>query len=96
MPRVAGAITVLLASLLILTPIVWASTAETWTNGIYDYESDDVVQVIAHSDVAAVHSNPIFSFDGALVVVGRVVLLDRTSGLEVVPSASHPRGPPFS
>lgn len=86
----------MLASLLILTPVVWAGTAETWTNGIYDYESDDVVQAIAHHDVAAVHSNSISSLDGALVAVGHLVLSDRTFALEVVPSARHTRGPPLS
>ena len=96
MLRHAGAIMVLLAPLLILTPLVWASTAETWTNGIYDYESDDVVQVTAQGNVAAVLSKPIVSFAAALVVVGRLVRPDRTSNLEVVPSASQTRGPPLS
>src|SRR6516225_5412503 len=96
MLRHAGAIMVLLAPLLILTPLVWASTAETWTNGIYDYESDDVIQGIAQGTVAVVHSKPIVSFDGALVVVGRLVLRNRTSNLEVAPSASQTRGPPLS
>ncbi len=96
MLRLTGAITVLLAPLLVLTPLVWASTAETWTNGIYDYESDDVIQVIAQHNVAAVHSKPIVGFDEALVVVGRLVLLDRTTDLEVAPSASQTRGPPLS
>jgi hypothetical protein len=96
MLRMAGAITALLAPLLILTPLVWASTAETWTNGIYDYESDEVVQVIAQGNAAAVHSKPVVSFDGALIVIGRLVLPDRTSNLEVAPSASQTRGPPLS
>ena len=89
-------LTALLVSLLILTPVLLASTAETWTNGIYDYESDDVVQGIAQGTVAVVHSKPIVSFDGALVVVGRLVLRDRTSNLEVAPSAAQTRGPPLS
>jgi len=96
MQRLAGAIAALLVSLLILTPLVWASTAETWTSGIYDYESDDVVQVVAQANVAAVHSKPILSFDGALVVVDRLVLRNRTSKPEVAPSASPTRGPPLS
>ena len=96
MLRLAVAIAALLAPLLVLTPFMWVSTAETWTNGIYDYESDDVVQVIAQGNAAAVHSKPIVSFDGALVVVGRLVRPDRTSNLEVVPSASQTRGPPLS
>ena len=96
MLRFTSTITALLAPLLILTPLVWASTAETWTNGIYDYESDDVVQVVAQGTVAAVHSKPIVSFDGTLVIVGRLVLCDRLSNLEVAPSASQTRGPPLS
>jgi hypothetical protein len=96
MQRFAGAIRALLGPLLILTPLVWAATAETWTNGIYDYESDDVVQVVVQGTVAAVHSKPIVSFDVALVVVGHLVLRDRTSNLEVAPSASQTRGPPLS
>ena len=96
MLQVARLITVVLVCLLILAPVVWASTAETWIHGIYDYESDDVVQVIAHNDLAAVHSKLIFSFDDALVVVGRLVLPDRTSALEIAPSASRTRGPPLS
>lgn len=95
MLRLAGAITALLAPLLILTPLVWASTAETWTNGIYDYESDDAVQVIAQGTVAVIHSKPIVSFDGALVVVDRLVLRDCTSDVEVAPCASQTRGPPL-
>ena len=96
MERLASTITALLAALLILTPLVWASTAETWTNGIYDYESDDAVQVVAQGTVAAVHSKPIVSFDGALVVVDRLVLRDRTPNLEVASSVSQTRGPPLS
>jgi hypothetical protein len=96
MARAPGAIAVVLACLLILTPVLWASTAETWTNGIYDYESADVVEAIAHNAVAAVHSNPIASFAGALVAVGRLVLSDQTFDLEVVPSARHTRGPPLA
>jgi hypothetical protein len=96
MARAPGAITAVLVSLLVLTPLVWASTAETWTSGIYDYESADVVEAIAHNNVAAVHSNPIFSFNSALVAVGRLIPPEQASHLDVVPSARHTRGPPLS
>jgi hypothetical protein len=93
--RVASAIGPLLAALLVLTPVVWASTAETWTNGIYDDESDELVQVVAHDHVVAVHPNPVFNFDGAFVVVGRVLLPAHRPPLDVPPSASHSRSPPL-
>lgn len=87
--------TVALVCLLILTPFVWASTAESWTSGIADYEPNDVVQIVAHDHVAVVASEPIFTFHGTLVVVGRLVFSDLTPALEVVPSGSHTRAPPL-
>jgi hypothetical protein len=93
--RVASAIGPLLAALLVLTPVVWASTAETWTNGIYDYESDELAPVVAPDHVVAVHPNPVFNFDGAFVVVGRVILPEHRPPLDVPQSASHSRAPPL-
>ncbi len=89
-------ITALLVAVLLLTPFVWASTAETWTHGIYDYESDDILQIVGHNDVAAVTSHPILNFDDSLVIVGRLALPDRTSAIDVVLSGSQTRGPPLS
>lgn len=96
MRRVAYPLTAVLVCLVILIPFVWASTAESWTDGIADYEPDDIVQIVAHDHVAVVHSEPVFSFHSALIVVGRLVLPDRTPALEVVPSSSHTRAPPLS
>lgn len=96
MSRAERPITALLVAVLLLTPFVWASTAETWTHGIYDYESDDILQIVGHNDVAAVPSHPILSFDSALVIVGRFALPDRTAAIDVVLAASQTRGPPLS
>ncbi len=95
MSRAERPITALLVAALLLTPFVWASTAETWTHGIYDYESDDILQIVGHNDVAAVPSDPSPNFDGSLVIVGRLALPDRTSAIDVALPAAQTRGPPL-
>ncbi len=86
----------LLVAVLLLTPFVWASTPETWTDGIYDYESDEILQIVGQSDVAAVVSSASLPLTGALLVVGRLNLPDQTAAIEVVRPASQTRGPPLS
>ena len=96
MRRVASPVTVVLLCLFVLTPFVWASTAESWTSGIADDEPNDIVQIVAHDQVAVVRSEPLFTFRGALVVVGRLVLADLTPALDIAPSGSDTRAPPLS
>ncbi len=96
MSRAERPITGLLVALLLLTPFVWASTAETWTHGIYDYESDDILQIVGQNDVASVPSSLSLHLNGALVIVGRLALPDQTSAIDVVLPASQTRGPPLS
>lgn len=96
MSRAECPIAALLVAVLLFTPFVWASTAETWTHGIYDYESDDILQIIGQNDVAAVPSNLTLNLNGALVIVGRLALPDQTPAIDVVLPTSQTRGPPLS
>ncbi len=96
MSRSERPITALLVAVLLLTPFVWASTAETWTHGIYDYESDDILQVVGQNDVAPVPSSLSLNINGGLIIVGRLALPDQTSAIDVVLSPSQTRGPPLS
>jgi hypothetical protein len=84
-----------LVALIVLTPVVWASTAETWTDGIYDYEAEGTVQVAVDS-VATVDCAPIPDLGPAALVLGLVTLLPEVSihgnALPPVPA----RAPPLS
>jgi hypothetical protein len=48
--RRLAALVALLVGLIVLTPWVYASTAETWTDGIYDAESDELAQATRPAD----------------------------------------------
>jgi|RhiMetStandDraft_4_1073278.scaffolds.fasta_scaffold106200_2 hypothetical protein len=96
MSRAERPITALLVAVLLLTPFVWASTAETWTHGIYDYESDEILQVVGQKDVAPVPSSLSLNLNGALVIVGLLALSDQTSAIDVLLPAPQTRGPPLS
>jgi len=89
-------ISALLVAVLLLTPLAWASTAETWTHGIYDYESDDILQIVGQNNVATVPARLSLSLNGALGIVGRLAMQDHTSTIDVVRPASQTRGPPLS
>jgi hypothetical protein len=62
-----------LVVLIVLTPVVWASTAETWTDGIYDYEFDSTIHAAVGS-AATVQCAPILDLRQASTVLGLVTL----------------------
>ena len=62
-----------LVVLVVLTPVVWAGTVETWTDGIYDYESDTTIQATIGS-AATVQCAPILDLRQVSTVLGLVTL----------------------
>jgi len=71
--RHRGGVVVTLVVLVVLTPVVWAGTAETWTDGIYDYESDTMIQATI-GFAATVQRAPILDLRKVSTVLGLVTL----------------------
>jgi len=90
--RRAVALIVVLIGLVVVTPFVWASTYEAWTDGVYDAElGDDILALLSLS----VFDRIVLSDGhGIEVVVGVVVLADDTVGDLADPSTRSVRAPP--
>jgi hypothetical protein len=91
----ASALLALLIILLgVVSPFVWASTADFWVAGIHDAESDNVVQAVVSVEGVVEHfpTRPI----GAAAVVPFVRPADGGAPLRYALSALAPRAPPLS
>ena len=83
----------LLLTVLVLNPFLYASSLETWTKGISDAESDSVDQAI---DALAAVVSPLASTTVfMLVVVGDTRLASETATVAVDFVALPPRAPPL-
>ena len=91
--RRAVALIVVLIGLVVVTPFVWASTYEAWTDGVYDAESND--DVLALLDLHAVIDRVVLSDRHCIeIVVAVVVLADDTVTELADPSPRSARAPP--
>lgn len=79
---------------IILSPVL-SATAEAWSDGIYDAESDDVGQAVTRSTDASIGCRPTPVVTAVLTVVSAVrVLVDGPPPAVVLP-ASDTRAPPL-
>jgi hypothetical protein len=93
--RASRGLVALLIGLVVFTPFAYASTYETWTEGLYDAESDGNVLEVICSQI--VDTTPVFTSRGCVdVAVGVVSPLDDRAADLAVPSPRSARAPPTS
>lgn len=94
MRRTPGLV-VLTICLVLAAPLAYVLTAESWTEGLYDAESDDCVFIAKCSDVAIDCTAP--AAVGYAPIVGTLALvLPGPNPQAAVLSALSPRAPPTS
>jgi len=90
--RRAVALIVVLIGLVVVTPFVWASTYEAWTDGVYDAElGDDILALLSLSVIDRI---VLSDGHGIAIVVAVVVLADDRVGDLADPSTLSARAPP--
>jgi hypothetical protein len=82
-----------LVGLAILTPVIYALTAETWTEGIFDAESDGSVLVAKCSDIA-IECTPLEAAGSVPIAVAVPSTVDEPAAWSALLSAPSPRAPP--
>jgi hypothetical protein len=85
---------VFLLCLVLFTPFVYASTFEVWTDGLYDAESDEVVQVLRSAQV--VEAIPLTVVHVIDIVVEMLSLGDERAPEPAVAASRSARAPPAS
>lgn len=85
----------LLLALVVAAPVVSAITIETWTDGIYDAESDYSVQA-AKSNEAALLYQPVHPVDPSLVIVAVLEITGDSSAVSTMVATADPRAPPLA
>ena len=93
MCRILGLI-VLAVGLIVLTPFLYASSFEAWTDGLYDAESDDDLGQALKCAEIVLDGAPRAAVGHVDVVVGFVPLADEPVTDGVIASAPSPRAPP--
>ncbi len=88
------ALLVILMGLLIVSPLAWASTYESWTDGFYDAELNN--DILALLSLQAVIDGITLTDSPCIEVVAVVLLVDDTGGDLTDPSARTARAPPAS
>ena len=86
-------LTILMIALIALTPLALASTTESWTDGIYDAETADVVDGARFIE-DVVDWAPMPTVSRALTVVALLTPTDDTPTSKVALPAFRTRGPP--
>jgi len=86
--RVLPGLAAPLVALLVLAPFASASTFETWTDGLYDAESDDSIQAVKTAEGVVECAPPV------LVRYVPIVAALATSGDDPVAPAAGPPSPP--
>jgi len=87
---------------LVLVAVVFAAsplavaTAETWSEGIFDLEPDDVGQAITQWTDATIDHQPTPVVSPVVIFVAAIVIREEPGRSAVVLSASDPRSPPFA
>ena len=93
LPR--GLVATWILALFVLCPIVWAATAESWTDGVWDSECDELAPMMRSAD-AAVVGTPVLPADPGPAVVGAVAPLVDLAVDASIPPAYATRAPPLS
>jgi len=82
-----------IVGLIAVVPIL-SATAETWSDGIYDAECNDVGQAVTRSSEGPVQASPIPNPAPTLIVVSIVPAPDEGPPPPAVRTVSDTRGPP--
>ena len=82
-----------IVGLTVVVPIS-SAIAETWCDGIYDAESNDIGQAVSRSSEGPVQASPIPSPAPILIVVSIVPAPDEGPPPPAVRTVSDTRGPP--
>ena len=94
MRRTLALLIVLVGLLLVVSPLAWASTYESWTDGFYDAELNN--DILALLSLQAVIDGITLTEGPCIEVVAVVLLVDDTGGDLTDPSARTARAPPAS
>jgi hypothetical protein len=92
MPHHRGVILLVIA-LIVAAPVVSAVTFESWTDGIYDAESDYGVQA-TNCNSAAVVCEPVLTVGPALVVLATLSIIDEAPVAPTTLPTADTRAPP--
>ncbi len=91
--RAAFGLIAFLVGLVLFTPFAYASTFEAWTDGLYDAESDDIVQVTRSAQV--VETIPLTAIHGIDDVVAVLSPGDERAPEPAVAASRSARAPPI-
>jgi len=84
----------LVIALVVGAPVVSAITFESWTDGIYDAESDYSV-LATNCNIAAVACEPVFAVGPPLVVLAILPVVDEAPVAPTTLATSDTRAPPL-